>query len=190
MILIIDCGSQKVRFIEEAIEELDDHKTIKLLDFTKEGIEQYRGIIFSGAPLLITEINMASYLDKFQWIKEVETPILGICFGHQLLGMLYGAYPSKMREDRDWQEIEQLEDDLLLDKLPSVFSMMEDHCESISIPQHFTLLGTSDACVNEVMRHESKDLYGVQFHPEISGNNGMILFQNFYQICLEKELKR
>jgi GMP synthase (glutamine-hydrolysing) len=104
--------------------------------------------------------------------------------------MLYGAYPSKMREDRDWQEIEQLEDDLLLDKLPSLFSMMEDHCESISIPQHFTLLGTSDACVNEVMRHESKDLYGVQFHPEISGNNGMILLQNFYQICLEKELKR
>jgi GMP synthase-like glutamine amidotransferase len=51
-------------------------------------------------------------------------------------------------------------------------------------------LGTSDACVNEVMRHESKDLYGVQFHPEISGNNGMILLQNFYQICLEKELKR
>ena len=51
MILIVDCGSQKVRFIEEAIEELDDHKTIKLLDFTKEGIEEYRGIIFSGAPL-------------------------------------------------------------------------------------------------------------------------------------------
>ena len=106
-----------------------------------------------------------------------------INFKTLLIGMLFGAYPSRMREDRDWQEIEILIDDEILDKLPSSFSMMEDHCESISIPPGFDLLATSDACVNEMMRHQKKLVYGVQFHPEVSGNSGMILFQNFYNIC-------
>ena len=183
MILIVDCGSQKTPFIEDCINELGDYLTIPLMELNIDSIESCQGIIFSGAPLLITEINMESYLTKFQWIKELSIPILGICFGHQFIGMLYGAQPSKMKEDRDWQEIEPLEDDQLFDKLPSPFNMLEDHCESISIPPGFTLLATSDACVNEAMRHKEKDIFGVQFHPEVSGNSGMILFQNFYNIC-------
>ena len=183
MILIVDCGSQKTPFIEDCINELDDYLTIPLRDLTIESTQTFQGIILSGAPLLITEINMEIYLSKFQWLKEIKSPIMGICFGHQLLGMLFGSYPSRMREDRDWQEIEKLSDDMILDKLPSSFSMMEDHCESISIPAGFDLLATSDACVNEIMRHQKKFLYGVQFHPEVSGNSGMILFQNFYNIC-------
>jgi GMP synthase (glutamine-hydrolysing) len=183
MILIVDCGSQKTPFIEDSINELGDYLTIPLMELNIDSIESCQGIIFSGAPLLITEINMEIYLSKFQWIKELTIPILGICFGHQLVGMLFGAYPSRMREDRDWQEIEVLIDDEILDKLPTSFSMMEDHCESISIPPGFDLLATSDACVNEMMRHQKKLIYGVQFHPEVSGNSGMILFQNFHTIC-------
>ncbi len=183
MILIVDCGSQKTPFIEDCINELDDYLTIPLMELNIDSIESCKGIILSGAPLLITEINMEIYLSKFQWLKELKIPIMGICFGHQLIGMLFGAYPSRMREDRDWQEIEILIDDEILDKLPTSFSMMEDHCESISIPPGFDLLATSDACVNEMMRHQKKLVYGVQFHPEVSGNSGMILFQNFYNIC-------
>lgn len=183
MILIVDCGSQKTPFIEDSINELSDYQTIPLMELTIEDTQRFNGIIFSGAPLLITEINMESYLSKYQWLKELSIPILGICFGHQFIGMLYGAYPSKMKEDRDWQEIEPLEDDQLFDKLPSPFNMLEDHCESISIPPGFILLATSDACVNEAMRHKEKNIFGVQFHPEISGNKGMLIFENFYAIC-------
>ena len=58
--------------------------------------------------------------------------------------------------------------------------MMEDHCESISIPPDFDLLATSDACVNEIMRHQKKLVYGVQFHPEVyHSTDGKQILENF-----------
>jgi GMP synthase (glutamine-hydrolysing) len=44
-------------------------------------------------------------------------------------------------------------------------------------------MAASDACINECMQHESKQIFGVQFHPEVSGNYGNILLENFYFIC-------
>jgi GMP synthase (glutamine-hydrolysing) len=67
--------------------------------------------------------------------------------------------------------------------MPTEIEFMEDHCECISIPKDFLLVGVSDSCINEAMMHESKPLFGVQFHPEVSGNMGAILFQNFVQLC-------
>jgi len=80
-------------------------------------------------------------------------------------------------------EIEQFVDCPLLNRLPNIFEMQEDHCESISIPQEFELVANSDECINEVMQHESKKIYGVQFHPESSGNFGHILLENFIEGC-------
>ena len=92
-----------------------------------------------------------------------------------------------MREDRDVQLIEVFEDSLLFDKLPTEFEMLEDHCETISIPQHFKLVASSDACVNEAMEHQSLPIFGVQFHPEVSGNYGRIIFDNFIKIALNHQ---
>jgi GMP synthase (glutamine-hydrolysing) len=65
--------------------------------------------------------------------------------------------------------------------------MMEDHCESISLPKGFKLLAVSDACVNEAMCHASKPWMGVQFHPEVSGNQGTLLIENFVNLCLKNK---
>lgn len=145
------------------------------------------GVVFSGAPLLITEIDMSKYVEHVQWIKSYQKPILGICFGHQLLGLLHGAKGAKMREDRNWQEIEIIEESPIFNRFPDYFEMMEDHCEHISIPPEFKLMAASDACINECMQHETKPIFGVQFHPEVSGNYGNILLENFYFIC-EKQV--
>jgi len=183
MILIINCGSQKTPFIEEAVDLQMDFKTIGLYDATQESAENVQGIIISGAPILITEVDTAPYLKQLDWLKTVTVPVLGICFGHQVLGLLHEAYAARQKEDRDWQTIESLEEHPLFDKLPSTFEMMEDHCESISVPRDFTLLATSDACVNEAMYHKRKPLFGVQFHPEVSGNQGTLIIENFVNIC-------
>lgn len=184
MILILDCGSAKTPFIEEAVDEFSDYKTIPILAFEKEVLNSVQGVIISGAPLLITEQDIKPYLEKIDWIKSTEIPVLGICFGHQLIGLTFGAFGSKMREDRDWQTIEVFEDCVLFEKLPSEFEMMEDHCETISIPAGFSLIASSDACVNEAMQHTSLPLFGVQFHPEVSGNLGRVIFDNFVRFCL------
>jgi GMP synthase (glutamine-hydrolysing) len=186
MILILDCGSSKTPFIESMVDEFCDFKTIPILDFEETSLTDVSGVIISGAPLLITEQNITPYLAKLKWLKTIHKPTLGICFGHLLIGITFGAFGQKMREDRDLQVIESFEDSLLLDKLPTEFEMIEDHCETISIPQHFKLVASSDACVNEVMEHETHPYYGVQFHPEVSGNYGRIIFDNFIKIALNQ----
>jgi len=181
--LIVDCGSSKTPQIVSTFEEFCETECIGFHDLTEEMAKDSIGIVFSGAPILITEIDMSKYIEHVQWLKSYQKPILGICFGHQLLGLLYGAKSAKMREDRNWQEIEIIEESPLFNRLPDCFEMMEDHCEHITIPPEFKLMAASDACINECMQHESKSIFGVQFHPEVSGNYGNILLENFYVIC-------
>lgn len=186
MILIIDCGSKKTPHIEEIIDEFIDYKTKSILEINEEDLKDVIGIVISGAPLLITEMDLIPYLNKTHWIKTTSLPILGICFGHQLIGLQFGAYGSRIKEDRDLQTVGILEDTKIFDKLPEEFEMMEDHCETISIPADFNLIASSDACVNEAMQHKSKPIFGVQFHPEVSGNLGRVIFENFVKICESK----
>lgn len=186
MILILNCGSSKTRYIEELVDDFSDFTTVPFLDHTTQDLEGKIGVIISGAPLLVTEQDISIYLEKINWIKETTIPVLGICFGHQLIGIRFGSFAARMREDRDWQIIGILEESPLFDRLPDEFEMMEDHCETISIPPNFRLIASSDACVNEAIQHNSLPIFGVQFHPEVSGNYGRTLMDNFLRICTDK----
>ena len=187
MILILNCGSSKTPFIEEIIDEHSDYQTVGILDIHDIDFSSFKGVIISGAPLLITEINMGIYLKCMGKVVHSKLPILGICFGHQLLGLHFGAFGAKMKEDREFREIEVIEVSPLFSKLPDVFYMQEDHRESISVPPNFIHLATSDTCVNEAMMHKNLPYFGVQFHPEVSGNQGAIILENFISICLTKK---
>jgi GMP synthase (glutamine-hydrolysing) len=189
MILIIDCGSKNTIYIEECVDQFMDFETIQIHALSDKDLKKKKGIIISGAPLLITEMDMEIYLDKISFIKQTTIPVLGICFGHQLIGLSFGAFGSRMKDDRGTQLIEIFEESPLFDKLPSEIEMIEDHCESISIPANFKLIASSDACINESMQHTSLPLFGVQFHPEISGNHGRVLFDNFIRLCDDIQLK-
>lgn len=184
MIAIIDCGSSKTPLIAEQIQEYIDIEVIPMLDFCHEKSKHFAGYILSGAPILLTDLDPTPFLEKFAWLSSEIKPILGICFGHQILGLLHGAKIAKMKEDRAFQEIEIIYDDPLFSRLPAVFDMQEDHCEHISIPKDFLHLACSDVCINEAMKHKLKPYYGVQFHPEVSGNYGNILLENFVNIVL------
>jgi len=182
-LLIIDCGSSKVPLLEEVVFEYADYETLPFFEVTVAHLEAVDGVIISGAPILITEEDMEPYKEQLKWIKTTSIPVLGICFGHQLIGLVFEAFGSRMKECRGENEIEQFVDCPILYRLPDIFYMDEDHCEGISIPNEFELVANSDDCVNEVMQHESKKIYGVQFHPETSGNYGHIVIENFIELC-------
>ena len=95
MILVIDCGSSKTKYIEQIVDDFIDFKPCRLMDFEEEVLQDVKGVIISGAPLLITEVNMEPYLEKMKWVTSTSLPVLGICFGHQLMGILHGAFGSK-----------------------------------------------------------------------------------------------
>lgn len=184
MIVIIDCGSSKTPLIESVVYEYDDTRVVALFDFKIEEHQDAAGFIISGAPILITEIDPTPYLERFEWLKTNEIPVLGICFGHQMIGLTFNALANRQKDDRDWQTVEIIAECPLFDRLPEEIELMEDHCETVSIPADFIHVGVSDACVNEAMMHKTRPIYGVQFHPEVSGNHGAIVLENFVNICI------
>ena len=180
-ILIIDCGSSKTPEIANAID--GESKTIRLSDFT----DQYTdcsGIIISGAPILLSQIDSTPHLQQFKFLKTFEKPVLGICFGHQILGMTHGATVFMQNEVRIPVDIHHKED-LLFKDMASPSLMAQDHTEAIHLPEGFIQIAHSDSCKVEGMKHKDKPHWGVQFHPEVSGELGKQLLKNFCITCSE-----
>ena len=155
---------------------------IKQEQLPLEDISSYRGVIISGAPILLSQISPLPYLQRFEFIKSLTIPVLGICFGHQVLGMVHGSKVKRCEEDRKTTTISLMDSELFYG-LDNVAKFAEDHCECIELPNSFVLTGSSAICAVEAMEHTTKKMFGVQFHPEVSGDNGLILFKNFLNIC-------
>lgn len=184
MILIILFGSKKTPKIKECVEACGITAAVIEWSENIEQPENLKGIIFSGSPTYFTEVDHAPYIEKFFPLLQWNVPILGICFGHQLMGILHGAKIFRGQPIERNEKIKLLKDDIILKGLGTEFEMAEDHTEGISIPENFYHLASSASFNNEAMKHKEKNLWGVQFHPEISGENGMVFFRNFASICL------
>ena len=190
MIAIIACGSDKVKNIEAVLASLGvATKTIPLEEADKIDFVAYSGVIISGSPILVTDEGMEQHLSKFQFVERYEKPIFGICFGHQVLGLLAGATGILGEAIKGDELVTILKPDRLFSGLGEQAYFNQNHCESVTLPDEFTLLATSASSQNEAMRHKTKPFFGVQFHPEVSGDNGAQLFKNFVALCQEETIK-
>ena len=183
MILILQFGSKKTPFIQQCVSSAGSFAEIIDWDVVSHKPKILSGIIFSGSPVFFTEIGIEPYREKISPLLSWNVPILGICFGHQLLGLLHGATIFRGAAVRSDETIRLKEEDELFNGLGKQFLMAEDHTEGITLPPGFIHLATSDSYEIEAIRHPEKKFWGVQFHPEVSGENGMRLFQNFLAIC-------
>jgi len=184
MICIIDCGTSWLEEIKKNLAESGyQYKVIKLNEIEDCDFKSFSGVIISGSPTLLTQVDLHKFMNRFKFIKVVSIPVLGICFGHQIMGLLYGSeiHVGRMINKKEQIEIVRKDDLFLGIKDKCLFK--EEHCEFITLPKEFYLLAKSETCNNEAMKHTSKRVYGVQFHPEVSNNNGKRIFRNFLNMC-------
>lgn len=189
MITIFNFGSSKTAQIVSVVRELGypceekNWKDFSPSDYDRMNQEGGRSnqdkIIFSGSPTFLTEVDHGPYLERFSCIRQGKVPVLGICFGHQVMGIVHGAKIFRGKPIREEISIHVVKEDKLFEGLTPVTRMSEDHTEGISLPSSFIHLAYSSDYAIEAMRHPNLPLWGTQFHPEVSGENGKKLIGNF-----------
>ena len=123
--------------------------------------------------------------DAARLIRQVKLPMLCICVTHQLLATAFGGVTEAARKPEFGPvEISVLEDGQILQGLGPSFTAWESHNdEVVRKPDDFQVIAKSSNCSVEAMRHEKRDIFGVQFHPEVSHTTkGIDLFKNFLRI--------
>ena len=185
MILIIDCGYLHIYELENLVDRYNDYFTVGLFDL--DSIQApFDGIILSNAQMVLNEQNISLYKEKVTHLLNFKKPILGIGFGHLLLGVTFDAFYTPQNFGSDSYEIALTSPSPLLLRLRDELCLIKDNTGSISIPPGFELIASSDNCINEGMQKIEDQLYGVQFLPERSGNQGAVIIENFVNISLKK----
>jgi GMP synthase-like glutamine amidotransferase len=142
-------------------EELDS--VIKhFLELKEDDLERANKVILCGVTLKDNEFM--KYSEKFDWINRFDKHILGICSGMLITAKMLGAAIERNTEI-GMSEIRTVKTDILLSGKEK-FEAYELHNFSVRPSREFDVLAVSDRCV-QAIRHKSRLVYGVQFHPEV-----------------------
>ena len=191
-IIIIDFGSQFTQLIARKIRELGAYSEIINFKQIKNLIKNksLKGVILSGGPLTATNKNAVNLNTS---ILSLKIPILGICYGHQILAKKLGGRVKTAKKREFGKALiknkskSAITKNFFNKKTKSVWMSHQDIV--YKIPKGFKKIASSDSSKFAIIADEKKKYYGIQFHPEVSHTeNGKILFKNFlFNICKIKK---
>jgi len=182
-VLILDFGSQYTQLIARRVRELGVHSEIHpcTTSASDSQFDDVKAIILSGGPNSVLDENRPDFDEN--WLKR-EVPILGICYGMQLLAQHYGGKVARStRREYGRADFRLVEPSLLCKGLPEqessqVWMSHGDHVEAL--PKDFATIGASDTLPIAAMAHNTRPMYALQFHPEVAhSEHGIKLIENF-----------
>ncbi len=183
-VVVLDFGGQYNQLIARRVRELNVY--CELLPYTTkiDKIKEKRpiGIIFTGGPNSVYEAG-APTVDKE--IFELKVPVLGICYGCQIMAHLNGGKVSSGPREYGKQELCD-ENGKLFEGISTGSVCWMSHTDYIEkLPEGFTVAAKTANCPVAAMQNEKRKLYGVQFHPEVMHTQrGMDILRNFlYKVC-------
>jgi GMP synthase (glutamine-hydrolysing) len=191
-IAIIDFGSQVTKLIARRIRDLGVYAEIytpKELKKLKE-YNNIKGLIFSGGPSTVTKKNYQSVPKK---IFERKIPVLGICYGLQLIAKIFGGKikPSKKRREFGRAILFKKKSSLITKNFfhSKKLVWMSHEDAVIELPKNFKKIASTIDSKLTIIENTKKKIYGVQFHPEVTHtDNGIQIFKNFlFLICKIKK---
>lgn len=186
-ILVLDFGGQYNQLIARRVRELHVYAEIRAYNkiSLKEILQNnYKGIIFTGGPNSVYDETSPHY-DKA--ILDAGIPILGICYGDQLMAYMAGGKIETAGEYSEYGKTELfINANILFNGLPQRSICWMSHSDYIiSSPENFNNIAHTANCPCAAMADENRKLYGVQFHPEVTHTEwGKQIISNFiFRIC-------
>ena len=186
-ILVLDFGGQYNQLIARRVREqhvyaeLKPYHQITTAQICEQG---YRGIIFTGGPNCVNDADAPRFTAD---LLDAGIPILGICYGDQLLAYLAGGKVCRAEERSEYGKTTvHTADNVLFRDVPAESICWMSHTDYIKTPpQGFEVIATTDKCPCAAMCDEKRKLYGVQFHPEVTHTAfGTQMLHNFlFDIC-------
>ena len=182
-IAVIDFGGQYTHLIANRIRRLGVYSEIIKPDADTDSFLKYRGIILSGGPHSVLDPDGPSIKPG---ILSLDIPILGLCYGHQLIAKLLGGKVSR-GEKREYGIAE-----LTVKTNVSIFAGLSEreqiwmsHGDAVDKPpEGFVSIGSTPDCLFAAMGDMERNIFGLQFHPEVADTpKGMSILSNFIDIC-------
>ncbi len=181
---ILDCGGQYTKVIDRRVRELGVKSDIFPINVQAEKLTDYKAVILSGGPNNIGEEQRLGFDKK---IFELGKPVLGICYGMQLMSDYFGGIvDSNIVKEYGQNEVKIDVTSKIFEGLEESQNVLMSHGDTVkNVPEGFKVIAKSGDAIAGI-GNENKKLYGFQFHPEVDlTENGMKMFENFLRKVAE-----
>ncbi len=182
-IAVLDFGGQYAHLIANRIRRIGVYSEILSPDVSIKKLSGFKGIIFSGGPHSVYDKGAPGFNRK---ILDTNKPILGICYGHQLICHALGGKvePGEVREFGK-ADLVFTTKSLINQGINRESGVWMSHGDTVRrLPSGFHAIGSTDDCEFAAVEHPVKRIYGFQFHPEVTHTaEGMIMLANFISTC-------
>lgn len=186
-ILVLDFGGQYNQLIARRVRSENVYAEIRSYDeISTDEIESvgYKGIIFTGGPNSVYD-STSPHFDSA--VLSTGIPVLGICYGHQLMAFMAGGEIASAENDSEYGKTTVFSSPcMLFDGIPQESICWMSHTDYVkTLPPGFSLTAHTARCPCAAMADENRKLYGVQFHPEVTHTvfGKTILYNFVFNIC-------
>lgn len=186
LILILDFGGQYNQLIARRVRECNVYSEVVPFDISIEKIKEKnpKGIIFTGGPASVYGEDSPKCAEG---IFELGIPVLGICYGMQLMTYTLGGNVARAdKREYGTTDVSIDNSSLLFEGFENTNGFLMSHTDFVEkVPEGFRNIGHTTSCPNAAMENKEKKLYGIQFHPEVNSSiNGTQVIRNFlFNIC-------
>jgi GMP synthase (glutamine-hydrolysing) len=180
---ILDFGGQYTHLIANRIRRLGVYSEILPSDVPAAKCTHFKGIILSGSPHSVFNATRPGFAPD---IFTLGIPVLGLCYGHQLMAQcLKGTVVKGIHREYGIARIDIVKDTPLFNGLSKSEQIWMSHGDAVEAPPPgFDVIGSTEGCRVAAMGNDAKRMYGLQFHPEVTDTpKGMIILDNFMKIC-------
>jgi GMP synthase (glutamine-hydrolysing) len=187
LVLILDFGSQFAQLIARRVRELNVFCQVVRHDLTAERVKELnpKGLIFSGGPSSVYEASAPKCDPR---LFDLDIPVLGICYGMQLVCETLGAKIGGSANTREYGRatLTVTDPNTLFRAYPHESTVWMSHGDQVqSVGADFLPLATTETCPLAAVKHKTRPVFGLMFHPEVahSPHGGQVLANFLRDVC-------